>query len=111
MPYAGIRDFDDLEKWLVGLITKPMDPRAQSFGCWDVDGSSKKGLESSSFARDDFCGGITSPFHSQSQHRRERLSTSSFTERPEYAFKVWWFSTLRKIPVSAEGDIADEASA
>lgn len=33
MPYAGIRDFDGLEKWLVGLITKPMDPRVQSFVC------------------------------------------------------------------------------
>jgi hypothetical protein len=51
MPNAGIRDFDDLLKWLVGLITKPIDPRVQSLGCWDVDLSSKKGLESS---RDDF---------------------------------------------------------
>jgi hypothetical protein len=33
MPYAGIRDFVALEKWLVGLITKPIDPRVQSLGC------------------------------------------------------------------------------
>jgi hypothetical protein len=90
MPYAGIRDFDVLEKWLVGLITKPIDPRVQSLGCWDTDGSSKKGLESSFLARDDtFEGGIASPFHSQSQHRRERSSMFNFTVRPAYAFREW----------------------
>ena len=83
MPYAGIRDFDVLEKWLVRLSTKPIDPRVQSLDCWNTDESSKKGLELSSFAWDDaFGGGITSPFHSQSQHRRERSSVSNFTVRP-----------------------------
>jgi hypothetical protein len=88
MPYAGIRDLDVLEKWVVGLITKPIDPRVQSLGCWDADGSSKKGFESSSFSRDNTFGeGTMSPFHSQSQHRRERSSVSNFTVRPEYAFR------------------------
>jgi hypothetical protein len=90
MPYAGIRDFDVLEKWLVGLITKPIDPRVQSLGCWETEGPSKKGLESSSFVLGDaFVGGTTSPFHSQSQQRRERSLMSNLTVRPEYAFREW----------------------
>ena len=67
-----------LANWLHARCT--MEPHVQSFGCWDVGRSSKKGFESSSFALDNlFVGGITlimSPLHSLSQHNHKILSKS-----------------------------------